>query len=131
MKNSWPKVDVSFSRSFEADHSLPWQKERHTHKYFIEAGYLKEVNPHLDGVTRVMRVSVSQVDDLIDKVKNKYLNEVLPCFPTLEMFACWFLANLPNYWDYVILKSYDGMTARIDRHYITNHWIDKLNARID
>lgn len=131
MKNSWPRVEVSFTRIFDAEHSLPWQKERHRHSYWLECGYCQEVNPHLNGVTKTMGDTVGDIDDLVDKVKDKYLNEVLPCFPTLEMFACWFLANLPAHWDYVILRSYHGMQARIDRHYITTNWIEKLRARVN
>lgn len=129
MKNSWPMVECRVSRMFDAEHSLPQvgNPEIHRHTYWLEAGYLHEINPNR-GVTKSMSEMLVDVDQVLEHIKNKNLNEILPVTPTAEYLACWFLMQLPAYWSFVIIRCYGGFEVRAERNLITKKWADKLNA---
>jgi 6-pyruvoyl-tetrahydropterin synthase len=130
MKSSWPRVECRVSKFIDADHSLPKVgfAETHRHNYWIEFGYCHEINVER-GVTKSMQEMMVDVDKVIEKIKYKNLNEVLPVTPTAEFLACWILSQLPEYWDFVIIRCYGGFECRIDRKNITTNWIKKLNEK--
>lgn len=130
MKTSWPRVEASVQRIFSADHSLPGVgvAEVHRHHYWADCGYHHEINPQT-GCSRPMQEMQKEVNEVIDRLAGKSLNEVLPVPPTAEMMACWILANLEHYWDFVRIRAYGGFECRIDRRYITTAWLEKLRAR--
>lgn len=66
------------------------------------------------------------VDEVVEKIRDKNLNEVLPVTPTAEFLACWFLMQLPAYWDFVVIRCYGGFECRIDRKNITQEWKAKI-----
>ena len=127
MKTSWPRVEIRLSYFFDADHTLPWQTERHRHSYWLECGYCHEINPTM-GVTKTMEESKRDGAAIVERISGKYLNDVLPVPPTAEMLVCWILANLPPYWDFVQVRCYGAMQARIERHNLTTAWLGKLRA---
>lgn len=127
MKNSWPRVECKVTVMFDAKHTLRQMNslDEHEHFYWLEAGYWQEINPNT-GCTKTMSDMKVDVDQVADKVRGKNLNEVLPVTPTAEFLACWFLMQLPAYWDFVIIRTYHGFECRIDRKNITQAWKDLL-----
>lgn len=129
MKSSWPRVECRVSRFFDADHSLPQMNKLgvHRHNYWAEFGYWHEINPTI-GATKKMSDMLVDVDEVVAKVAGKNLNEVLPVTPTAEFLACWMLCQLPAYWDFVIVRCYNGFECRIDRKNMTTEWLRRLGA---
>lgn len=129
MKTSWPRVECSIVRTFHAWHSLPLvgRAERHSHFYELEAGYCHEIRPDY-GCTKSMQDMSKDVDDVLVRINDQYLNDVLPVTPTAEMLACWFLAQLPAYWDHVKIHTYGYFNCRIERKYLTAEWTARLKA---
>jgi len=129
MKTSWPRVECRVSVFFDADHNLPQMNRQgvHRHNYWLEAGYWHEINPHT-GCTKTMSDMRVDVDEIVEKIKDKNLNEILPVTPTAEFLACWFLMQLPAYWDFVVIRCYGGFECRIDRKNMTQAWKDNVSA---
>lgn len=123
----WPKVTISVSRHFSAEHSLECQPERHVHEYRITCEASHEINP-AQGACKSYADWSRDVDLIVDRLRGSYLNSMFPLAPTAEILACWVLAKLPPYWDAVTIDCYEGFRARIDRHNITNGWMEKLRA---
>lgn len=130
MKTSWPRVEASILRVFTARHALPLMKNPapHDHEYAVMFGYRHEINP-LTGATRSIADMSKDVDPLVARVSGAMLNDVLPVMPTAEMLACWFLANLPAYWDFVVVRAYDCFECRIERSMMTAEWIKRLAGK--
>jgi 6-pyruvoyl-tetrahydropterin synthase len=130
MKNSWPRVECRVTRIFDAEHSLPQvgNPEPHRHSYWLECGYHHEINP-IRGVTKSMQEMLVDVDEIVVNIKDKYLNDVMPVTPTAEFLACWVLSQLPEYWDFVIIRAYGGFEARADRKNMTKEWMDRLRKK--
>lgn len=121
-----PKVEVSITRTFVAEHSLPLVgvAERHKHSFTVECGYAAEIDADL-GCTRPMPELARDVDAVLSRLDGKYLNDVLPVPPTAEMIACWTLAHLSPYWEWVSVRAYDGFMCKVERRSILP-WMDKL-----
>ena len=124
-----PRIRASVSRTFVAEHSLPGVgvTERHRHTYRVECGYCHEIEPSL-GCTRPLQDVRKEMDAVVNRLAGQYLNEVLPVPPTAEMMACWILANLPAYWEFVTIRAYDGFECRVDRSDLAPEWAHKLSA---
>lgn len=111
-----PMVEVSITRTVVAEHSLPvvGVAERHTHSYTVECGYMAEIRPGL-GCRRPMHELCSDIDVVLIQIDGKYLNDVLSGPPTAEVLACWILAQLSSYWDWVSVRAYDGFMCKAER----------------
>ena len=114
-----PTVEVSITRTFEAEHSLPGvgAAPRHTHQYRVECGYTGEIDPQL-GCARPMQDAAAELAQVLSHVDGKYLNDVLPGPPTAEILACWILAQMAPYWDWVSIRAYDGFMCRVERKHL-------------
>ena len=123
-----PRVEVSISRTFEAEHSLPGvgAAERHKHAYSMECGYTKEIDFEL-GCARPMQDATREVSDIVSRIEGRYLNDVVPGPPTAEVLACWILAQLPAHWDWVVIRAYDGFMCRVDREQLPP-WLADLRG---
>ena len=123
-----PKVQVSVTRTLFAEHSLPHVgvAQRHKHSYTIECGYTAEVSLDV-GCARPMQELTRDVDAVLSRMEGVCLNELLHVPPTAEMLACWVLAQLSPYWDWVSVRAYDGFMCKVERKHILP-WIDKLRA---
>lgn len=111
-----PKIEISITRSFEAEHSLPavGAAQRHSHAYTVECGYSEEIRPEL-GCARPMQQLDAEISDVLSRVEGRYLNEILPGPPTAEVLACWILAQLPPHWEWVSIRAYVGFMCRVTR----------------
>ena len=123
-----PTVEVAITRSFEGEHSLAGVgvAQRHKHTYHVACGYAQEIDPGL-GCTRPMQDATKEVADVLARLDGKYLNDVLLGPPTAEMLACWILAQMAPYWDWVSIRAYDGFMCRVERRHLAP-WIEKLRA---
>lgn len=123
MKGSWPKVTCSIERRITASHSLRemGNPDFHSHEYLLRAGYTHEINPRF-GVTKSMSDMRPDLDELANMLDGKNLNEVLPFEPTAEIMACWIMANLPAYWDFVEIECYDGYKVRSEANGMRREW---------
>ena len=123
-----PKVEVSITRTFQADHSLPdiGTAQRHTHSYSIECGYAQEINSDL-GCAQPMQQATNQLLDVLSRIEGKYLNDVLPVPPTAEMLACWILAQLPPDCEWVSIRAYEGFMCKVERKHLLP-WMEKLRT---
>jgi len=90
------KVDLSITRTFVAEHSLPdgGMAEPHAHDYELTCGYVAEIDPALGRGKPVQELG-AQVDAVVGRLNGQMLNRVLCVPPTAEMLACWILAQLP------------------------------------
>lgn len=124
-----PQVEVSITRSFVAEHSLPrvGVAQRHKHSFTIECGYAAEIDADL-GCKRPMQEMTRDIDAVLARLDGKYLNDVLPVPPTAEMLACWILAQLSSYWAWVSVRAYDGFMCKVERRNVMT-WMDKLRSR--
>jgi 6-pyruvoyl-tetrahydropterin synthase len=122
-----PRLEARITRTFAADHSLPGVgvTERHRHTYRVECGYRHEIELQT-GCTRPLQHVKQEMDAAIDRLAERYLNDVLPVPPTAEMMACWILAQLPDYWHFVVIHAYGGFECRIDRPDLPREWITML-----
>ena len=111
-----PKVQVSITRSFVADHSLPevGVAKRHAHEYSVECGYAAPIDP-ARGCTRPMDEMLRDVEGLVDQLRGRYLNDVIAGPPTAEGIAAWILHRLPPHWEWVAIRAYGGFMCRVDR----------------
>lgn len=130
MKTSWPRVECRVTRLFDAEHSLPQvgNPERHRHSYWLECGYFHEINP-IRGVTKSMQEMLVDVDEIVARLRGQYLNDVLPVTPTAEFLACWILAQLSEYWDFVVIRAYNGFECKAERKNMTKEWLSKLRGQ--
>ena len=121
-----PNVEVSISRTFEAEHSLPrvGAAERHRHAYAIECGYTKEIDFEL-GCARPLQNAENELFETVSRVEGKYLNDILPGPPTAEILACWILAQLPAHWEWIVVRAYDGFSCRVERKQLLP-WLETL-----
>jgi len=112
-----PKVEISITRTIEAEHSLPGvgAAEPHKHAYQVECGYTQAIRADL-GCARPMQDAGSEVSDVLSRVEGRSLNDVLPGPPTAEVLACWILAQLPAHWEWVSIRAYDGFMCRVSRN---------------
>lgn len=111
------KVDVSITRTFVSEHSLPsvGVAERHEHSYELQCGYSAHVDPEV-GCSRPLQALAHEVDAVVARLQGNCLNTVLPVPPTAEMLACWILAQLPSEWEWASIKAYDGYTCTVKRN---------------
>lgn len=116
-----PKIEISITRTFEAEHSLPdvGAAERHRHAYTVECGYSEEIRPEL-GCARPMQQIDAEISGVLSRVEGQYLNDILPGPPTAEVLACWILAQLPLHWEWVSIRAYDGFMCRVTRAAMTS-----------
>lgn len=121
-----PGIEVAVTRTFEAEHSLPsvGVAQRHTHSFSVECGYFQGIDPDA-GCARPMAELTGDVAAVLSRIEGKYLNDVLPVPPTAEMLACWILAQLSPYWDWVSIRAYDGFMCRVERKHVLP-FIEKL-----
>ena len=110
------KVEVSITRTFVAEHSLPFIgiAQVHRHSYTVECGFVTEIDPAM-GCARPMSELTREIDAVLSRVEGKYLNDVLPAPPTAEVLACWILAQLPPSWAWVSIRAYDGFMCKVER----------------
>ena len=110
------KVELSITRNFAAEHSLPsvGAAERHTHPYELECGYAADVDPRV-GCTKPLQALSAEVDAVVARLDGQYLNDVLPVTPTAEMLAGWILAHLPDEWEWASIRAYGGYTCTVRR----------------
>ena len=123
-----PRIEISITRRFEAEHSLPGvgAPQRHQHAYSMECGYLAKIDSKL-GCARPMQDIEREVSDVLARVEGQYLNDVLPGPPTAEMLACWILAQLSPHWEWVVIRAYDGFMCRVTRKELAP-WLSKLRV---
>ena len=123
-----PPVEVSITRTFEAEHSLPGvgAAQRHKHAYRVECGYSRPIDPEL-GCARPLQDLSKEIAGVISRLEGHYLNDVLPGPPTAEVLACWILAQLPAQWEWVAIRAYDGFMCRVNRADLSS-WMTTLRA---
>ena len=123
-----PTIEVSITRAFEAEHTLPGVgvAKRHGHRYTVECGYTQEIGAAL-GCARPMQDAAKEVADVLARLDGKYLNDLMPAPPTAEVIACWILAQLGSHWEWVSIRSYDGFMCRVERRHLAP-WIEALRA---
>lgn len=123
-----PKVEISITRTFEAEHSLPavGVAQRHDHSYRVECGYAQAIRPEL-GCARPMQEAAEEVGAVLSRLQDRNLNDVLPGPPTAEVMACWILAQLPEHWEWVSIQAYEGFMCRVDREAL-RPWMSKLRG---
>jgi 6-pyruvoyl-tetrahydropterin synthase len=76
-----------------------------------------------------MQELTDDIDAVLSRIHGKYLNDVLPVPPTAEMLACWILAQLSSYWEWVSIHAYDGFMCKIERRHALA-WIEKLRPGV-
>lgn len=125
MKNSWPKLTCSVERKIYALHELPGSIgnfKQHGHDYLIRAGWTHEVNP-MKGVTKPMQAWRAELDEILDLLDRRDLNMAMePWTPTAENLACWIMARLPSYWQFVEIECYEGFRVRITADSMRSEW---------
>ena len=111
-----PRVEVSITRTFEAEHSLPGvgAPERHKHAYSVECGYAQKIDPRL-GCAMPLQDAAGEVSAVVSRLDGRYLNDVLPGPPTAEMLACWILGQLSPQWEWVSIRAYEGFMCKVSR----------------
>ncbi|CAB4121256.1 COG0720 6-pyruvoyl-tetrahydropterin synthase [uncultured Caudovirales phage] len=124
MKTTWPKVRISHTLKFYAEHSLPeiGVAERHGHEFTLTAGWLHEINPY-HGCTKPMQDIRKDLAEVVVLLDSKYLNDVFRHPPTAETMACWIMARLPEYWDFVRIEAYDGFSAEVQAGVMRSEWL--------
>lgn len=123
MKGSWPKVIARVERRITAFHSLPQfdHADLHDHAYLIRAGWRHEINPE-DGCTKSMQDMRKDLDKIVDHINGCYLNDLFGLPPTVETMACWIMARLPSYWQFVEIECYSGYFVRVDAESMRSEW---------
>lgn len=118
---TWPIVSATLTRVFSATHSLTITggcSDPHEHEYTVRFGFRHEFSP-TNGLTGSK--SLVEWDRLcanaIAKVAGQDLNVVLaPRPPTIEFLALYLFSQLPAYFDWVEVESYEPkFSARIER----------------
>lgn len=133
MKGLWPKVSASITLRFFATHSMPKiggpSAVPHVHDYEVKFGWTHEIRPG-HGYTHELGEQMPRFRALIDRLREKYLNDVLPMQPSAEVIALWLLAQTePAYCDHVIVRTYEGYEARADRELQKSEWMRFLAGR--
>lgn len=110
------RIEVSITRSFVAEHSLPdgGMAEPHEHRYEVTCGYAANVDPGV-GRGRPVQALGAEVDAVVGQLDGQMLNRVLPVVPTAEMLACWILAQLAGEWEWAEVHAYGGYRCRVGR----------------
>ena len=126
MKGAWPKVRCSVTAKFTAEHSLPelGVATRHSHDYAVIAGWTHEINPY-SGCTKSLQDMRRDIDEIVLLLAGKYLNDVFKFPPTAETMACWIMARLPEYWDFVRVEAYEGYTAEVSANSMRSEWLEQ------
>lgn len=111
-----PNVEISITRTFEAEHALPevGAAHRHSHAYTVECGYAQAIRADL-GCARPLQEVEAEVAGVLSRIEGRYLNDILPGPPTAEVLACWILGELPRHWEWVSIRAYDGFMCRVTR----------------
>ena len=124
-----PRIEISITRTFEAEHSLPGvgATQRHKHSYSMECGYSAEIDSEL-GCARPMQDVSREVSDVLSRIEGTYLNDLLPGPPTAEMLACWILAQLSSHWEWVVIRAYAGFMCRVTRKELSP-WLASLQTK--
>jgi 6-pyruvoyl-tetrahydropterin synthase len=133
MKRSWPKVTGSIRFEFWAKHAMPrigkGCEASHLHHYAVWFGWTHEIQP-TSGFTHEYLKQRGAFESLIGKLREQYLNDVLPMQPSAEALALWLLANTdPAYCDHVIVETYDNYRVRVDRALQRSEWMEFLAGR--
>lgn len=90
-------------------------------------GYAAEIHAAL-GCTRPMQEMTRDINAVLARLDGKYFNDVLPVPPTAEMVACWILAQLLPYWEWVSIRAYDGFMCKVERRNVMS-WMDEPRSR--
>ncbi len=127
MKGSWPKVSASLILRFFASHSMPRiggsSAIPHLHDYEVCFGWTHEIQPRF-GYTHEIGEQRTKFTALLDRLREKNLNDILPMQPSAEVIALWLLANTePAYCDHVIVRTYEGYEVRADRELQRSEWM--------
>lgn len=130
MKGSWPKVTASVTLRFFATHCLPkiggTSAIPHVHEYEVIFSWTHEIRPTY-GYTHEIGEQRMRFMALVDRIRERTLNDVLPLQPSAEVIALWLLAQTePAYCDCVILRADDGYEARVDREGQRSEWMQFL-----
>lgn len=133
MKGSWPKVTASMTFRFFATHSMPLiggpAADPHVHDYEVQFGWTHEIRPS-HGYTHEIGEQRPKFLKLVERLRKSDLNAVLPMQPSAEVIALWLLAQTePAYCDHVIVRTYDGYEARVDRSRQHAEWMQFLAGR--
>lgn len=123
VKGSWPKITSSVERLITATHSLPdiGAAEPHEHKYLVRAGWTHEINP-TRGCTKSMAEMEHDFFGVVSQLDGADLNVVLPFAPTAETMACWVMARLPAFWQFVEIECYGSYKVRITAGSMRQEW---------
>lgn len=127
MKDSWPKVSASVEYSISCTHSLPsiGVSDPHSHSYIVRAGWSHEINPDM-GCTKSLSDMEKDVRPLLDQLNGANLNDVFDFPPTAEIMACWIMARLPAYWQFVEIECYGNYRVRIQADAMRSEWADRF-----
>ena len=133
MKGSWPRVSASLTLHFSATHSMPRiggaSSVPHVHDYEVRFGWTHEIQPRF-GYTHELGEQRAKFTALLDQLREKYLNNLLPMQPSAEVIALWLLAHTePAYCDQVTVQAYDGYEVRADRELQRSEWMQFLTGR--
>lgn len=132
MKGSWPKITASLTLRFFATHAMTKiagpASAPHVHDYEVVFGWTHEIQPAY-GYTHELGEQRARFTELLDEVRDKYLNTVLPMQPSAEVIALWLLAQTwPAFCDYVIVRAYEGYEVRADREHQRAEWMRFLSG---
>lgn len=127
MKDAWPKVTCSIERRIAASHSLPGLGVAHAHEhdYLIRAGWTHEINPSL-GCTKAMQEMEHDIAEISGRLHSMYLNDLMPFPPTAEVLACWIMARLPAYWQFVEIECYGNYRVRVQADAMRSEWTERF-----
>lgn len=130
MTSGFPIVTCSVSSKISATHSLPsiGFGDPHEHDYEIRAGWTLEINPYM-GCTKSMQEMRRGLVEITDKIHGRNLNELFsPHPPTAETLACWVMARLPAYWDFVEVRCYGDFVVRVQANAMRGEWTKKYRS---
>jgi len=95
--------EICVRKTFQAHHNLKYANDQrdeiHTHLWIIEA-YIENEKLDQEGLVLDFRKVDTMLDDIIDKIKDKYINEVEPFTrmnPSAENLCRWFYEQLKAY----------------------------------
>lgn len=78
------------------------------------------------GCTKSMQEMEKDLAELTAAIDGSYLNDLLPFPPTAEILACWIMARLPAYWQFVEIDCYDGYKVRVQADSMRSEWAEKF-----
>lgn len=126
-------MSASITLHFFATHSMPriggLAAVPHIHDYEVCFGWTHEIQPRF-GYTHELGEQRTMFTALLDQLREKYLNDLLPMQPSAEVIALWLLAQTePAYCDHVIVRTYEGYEVRADRELQRSEWMQFLAGR--